>query len=396
MSMLHETAAIPWADNLGPAKVLFLHDSYCGLNGVVVIDNLARGPAIGGVRMVADVTPHEVFRLARAMTLKNAAAGLPHGGGKAGIAADPNSRNREQIIRSFARGIAELRDYIPGPDMGTDEATMVIIHEEIARAVGLPRSHGGIPIDEIGATGFGLAECAEVAAEFLKLDLKGARVSVEGFGHVGEHAARFLARKGAVLVAASDTQGLVYDPKGIDLQALVSAKGQAGSVLAYDRGKKLPKEEIFSLSCDIFIPAARPDTLDASRAARLDARLVLQGANIPATPEAEKILYEREILVIPDFIANAGGVICCTVEYHGGNESTAFTVIREKIRKNTEGLLRRLVRDKLPPREAAMRLAMDRLREAMSYRDSAFLWKKAKSLARQRQEGADPTQIETT
>ena len=114
--------------------------------------------------MVADVTPDEVFRLARAMTLKNAAAGLPHGGGKAGIAADPTTRDRDRLIRSFARGIAELQDYIPGPDMGTDESAMGLIHEEIGRAVGLPRSLGGIPIDEIGATGYGLAECAEVAA----------------------------------------------------------------------------------------------------------------------------------------------------------------------------------------------------------------------------------------
>lgn len=367
---------------MGPAKVLYLHDSYSGLRAVVVVDNVARGPAVGGVRMVADVTPYEVFRLARAMTLKNAAAGLPHGGGKAGIMADPGSSNRAALIRSFARGIAELTDYIPGPDMGTDESSMAMIHEEIGRAVGLPRSLGGIPLDEIGATGFGLAECAEVAAEFIKLDLKGARVSVEGFGHVGEHAARFLSQKGALLVAASDIQGLVYDPEGIDLARLVQAKREGGTVLAYNgRVKKLAREEIFSLPCDIFIPAARPDTLHRENAIHLDARLVLQGANIPATPEAEKILHERGILVIPDFIANAGGVICCTVEYQGGSEKTAFAVIREKIRKNTEGLLRRLVRDKLPPREAAMRLALDRLREAMGYRDSAFLWKKVKHVS---------------
>ncbi len=376
MSEKQNSFILPWADDLGPAKVVYLHDPRCGLSAFVVVDNVARGPSIGGVRMVPDVTAHEVFRLARVMSLKTAAAGLPHGGGKAGIKADPNSPDRERLIRSFARGIAELTEYIPGPDMGTDEEDMAIIYKEIRRAVGLPRSLGGIPLNEIGATGYGLAECAEVAADFIELNLKGARVAIEGFGHVGEHVARFLSQKGAVLVAASDNQGLVYNPDGIDIAALVLARNEGGTVLGYKwGGKKLSKEEIFSLPSDIFVPAARPDTLHKDTAAQLKTHLVLQGANVPATPEAERILHERGILVIPDFIANAGGVICCTVEYQGGNEDTAFKVIREKIRKNTEGLLRRLVRDKLPPREAAMRLALDRLREAMSYRDSAFLWK---------------------
>lgn len=374
-----ENPTLAWADELGPSKVIYLNDPHCRLRAIVVLDNLALGPAIGGVRMVPDVTPYEVFRLARAMTLKNAAAGLRHGGGKAGIMADPSASNREVLLRSFARAIADLTEYIPAPDIGTDENCMAIIHEEIGRAVGLPRSLGGIPLDEIGATGFGLAECAEVAAGFINLSLKEARISIEGFGHVGEHAARFLVQKGAILVAVSDIRGLIYDPDGIDLAALVRAKKQAGTILACDRGgRRLAKEEIFSLPCDIFIPAARPDTLHKENAPQLQTRLVLQGANIPATPEAEKILFERGILVIPDFIVNAGGIICCSVEYQGGTEERAFVAIREKIRKNTERLLERLAHAKLLPREAAMHLAMERLHEAMSHSASAFLCSKPK------------------
>jgi len=360
-----QSSILPWADELGPFKTLFLHDPDSGLKAIIVLDNIARGPAIGGVRMEPDVTPYEVFRLARAMTLKSAVAGLPHGGGKAGIVADPIRSNRDALIRSFARGIAELSEYIPGPDMGTDESSMAIIYEETGRATGLPRSLGGIPVDEIGATGFGLCECAEVVADNIGLNLKGARLSVEGFGHVGEHAARFLADKGSVLVAASDIQGLVFDSNGLDLAALARAKRERGTVLAYERGgKKLAKEEIFSLPCDIFIPAARPGTLHRDNALKLRSRLVLQGANIPATTEAERILHDRGILVIPDFIANAGGLICCSVEYQGGNEETVFAVIREKIRTNTEVLLRRLHGEKVLPREAAMRMALERLRES--------------------------------
>ncbi len=369
---------LTWEDELGPAKVLYLYDPHCGLKAIVVLDNVARGPALGGVRMAPDVTPYEVFRLARAMTLKSAAAGLPLGGGKAGIVADPSAGNREALLRSFARGIAELSDYIPAPDMGTDEGSMAIIYQEIGRAAGLPRSLGGIPLDEIGATGFGLCECAEVAAEYIGLNLKGARLSVEGFGHVGEHAARFLAHKGSVLVVASDIQGLVFDPNGLDLIALARAKREGGTVLAYDRGgRKLAKEEIFSLPCDIFIPAARPGTLHRDNALKLRSRLLLQGANIPVTIEAERILHDRGILVIPDLIANAGGLICCSVEYQGGNEETVFATIKEKISKNTETLLERLS-EKVLPRDAAMRLALERLGETMGSRERALFDAKTK------------------
>ena len=196
-----------YCDDLGPIKIVHLHEPSCGLRGIVVIDNVACGSSIGGVRMAADVSTREVFRLARAMTLKNAAAGLPHGGGKAGILADPQTSDKARLIRAFARAIRDLVEYIPGPDMGTDETCMGWIHDEIGRAGGLPRVLGGIPLDEIGATGFGVAECAEVAAPLCNLTINGAAVAIEGFGNVGKHAARFLEEKGARLVAASDSKG---------------------------------------------------------------------------------------------------------------------------------------------------------------------------------------------
>jgi len=194
-------------DELGPAKILILREPRVGLEAVVVIDDVACGPAIGGVRMAPDVTLPEVCRLARAKTFKNAAAGLPHGGGKSGILADPtcSPRQKEALVRTFARMIRELTEYIPGPDMGTSEVCMAWIKDEIDRAVGLPRALGGIPLDEIGATGFGLAVAAEVATAGATLSLKGARVAIQGFGAVGQHAARFLVRRGARVVAASDS-----------------------------------------------------------------------------------------------------------------------------------------------------------------------------------------------
>ena len=180
---------------------------------MVVVDNVGCGPAIGGVRMAPDVSAEEAFRLARAMTLKNAAAGLPHGGGKSVIYGDPKMPvpEKERLIRAFATAIADIIDYIPGPDMGTDERAMGWIKDETGRAAGLPREIGGIPLDEIGATGFGLAVAVDVAARQIGLELNGARVVVQGFGSVGRHAARCLADKGAMLVAASDSHGTIVD-----------------------------------------------------------------------------------------------------------------------------------------------------------------------------------------
>jgi glutamate dehydrogenase/leucine dehydrogenase len=358
----------PYCDDLGPEKVVHLYEPQSGLRAIVVVDNTACGPAIGGVRMAADVSVDEVFRLARAMTLKNAAAGLPHGGGKAGIVADPHAADKPRLVRAFARAIREIAAYIPGPDMGTDEACMAWLFDEIGRAVGLPRVLGGIPLDEIGATGYGLARCAEVAARFSDLHLKGATVAIEGFGNVGKHAAHFLGELGTTLVAASDSRGAVYDPEGIDVARLTAVKQESGTVTAYPRGRKLPVAELLTLPCDILVPAARPDCIHADNAEAIQAKLILQGANIPATAEAEAMLHRRGVLVVPDFIANAGGVICAAVEYHGGTEAAAFEQIAQKINHNTEAVLSRSHRDGIEPRRAAVELARERVRTAMAFR----------------------------
>ncbi|MDH3205172.1 MAG: Glu/Leu/Phe/Val dehydrogenase [Gemmatimonadota bacterium] len=355
-----------FCDDLGPAKIVHLHDPLVGLQAILVIDNVALGPSIGGVRMAPDVTTEEVFRLARAMTLKNAAAGLPHGGGKAGILADPKTVPKESLIRAFARAIRGLGDYIPGPDMGTDESCMAWIEDEIGRAVGLPRSLGGIPLDEIGATGWGLAACAEVAADFCALELDGATLAIEGFGNVGRPAARFLAEKGVRLVAASDSRGAVHDPGGIDVEELIAAKDASGSVTGHSGGTKISHEELFTVPCDILIPAARPDCIHEGNVAGIQAKLLLQGANIPATSAAETELHQRGILVVPDFIANAGGVICASVEYHGGSEEDALVQIAGKIGSNTREVLRAAHAGGVEPRAAAVALAMERVEEAMA------------------------------
>jgi glutamate dehydrogenase (NAD(P)+) len=359
-----------FADDLGPAKIIHIYEPTTGLKAILVVDNVACGPSIGGVRMAPDVSTEECFRLARAMTLKNAAAGLSHGGGKSVIFGDPHmpTADKEQLVRAFACAIADIEDYIAGPDMGTDEACMAWVRDEIGRSVGLPAEIGGIPLDVIGATGFGLGVAVEVASEFCDVKIQGARVAVQGFGSVGRHAARFLAEKGAILVAAADSSGTVIDPNGLDIPALIALKTEGKSVAEYGKGEKADRDAVVGVDCDIWIPAARPDVLHAGNAGQLKAKLVAQGANIPATAEAEAMLHQRGVLSVPDFIANAGGVICAAVEYHGGSPNQAFATIEEKIRQNTREVLESARETGQLPRHAAEDMAERRVRKAMALR----------------------------
>ncbi|HEU4344969.1 MAG TPA: Glu/Leu/Phe/Val dehydrogenase [Candidatus Binatia bacterium] len=359
-----------FVDELGPAKIVHIYDSRTGLKAVVAIDNVACGPSIGGIRMAPDVSAAEAFRLARAMTMKNAAAGLPHGGGKSVIFGDPKmaAEEKEEWIRAFARAIRDLVEYIPGPDMGTDERCMAWIKDEIGRAVGLPPEIGGIPLDEIGATGFGLKASVQAARKSCNFDLSGARVVIQGFGSVGKHAARFLAGEGTRLMAASDSRGTIFNPKGIDVARLIAIKDSGKSVIDYPDGEKLTVDAVIDIECEIWIPAARPDVVRKENVHRLKTKLVPQGANIPFTAEAERILHEKSTLIIPDFIANAGGVICASVEYHGGTQTQAFQTIEEKIRTNTEQVLEHAQKTGLLPRQSAVSLAEARVKRAMTYR----------------------------
>jgi glutamate dehydrogenase (NAD(P)+) len=358
------------ADDLGPAKIIQVHEPGIGLKAVLVVDNVARGPSIGGLRMAPDVSVEECFRLARAMTMKNAAAGLAHGGGKSVLWGEPRMQpeRKESLVRAFAHALRNESDYIFGPDMGTDETCMAWVKDEIGRAVGLPAAIGGIPLDEVGATGWGLFNCAEVAAPHAGLRLDGTRVAIQGFGAVGKHAARFLATKGARLIAASDTRGTLVDERGIDVAALIALKADGQTVLDYPSGRKLDRDAVIDVECDVWIPAARPDVIREENVGRLRAKLVLQGANIPFTAGAERLLHDRGVLVVPDFIANAGGVICAAMEYAGATQRAAFDAIAEKVRANTEAVLAAVKRDGALPRIAAVNLATERVRAAMKTR----------------------------
>ncbi len=340
------------------------------IKAILVVDNTALGPAIGGVRMAPDVTTREVFRLGRAMTLKNSMAGIPYGGGKAGIRGDPDIENKDEVVRSFAAMLAPHSDYIPGPDMGTDEHCMAIIQDQIGRAIGLHREFGGIPLDEVGVTGYGVVEAADAAAETRGKSLKDATVAIEGFGAVGQACFKAMASKGARVVAVCDIHGGVYDVDGLDYDALVVRNQQTGLPektwnREYGRGCAITDLELFALDVDVLIPGARPDVITMSNADSVRASLVVEGANIPASFEAEEYLSSKGVLVVPDFVANAGGVIAGSVEMRRGTVEESFKAAKTLIRKNVQEVLELSVSEGLTPRVAAERIARSRVMTAM-------------------------------
>lgn len=353
---------------IGPSKVIEMFFPTSNFRAIVVVDNTALGPSIGGVRVSTEVKVEEIKRLARTMTMKNSIAGLPHGGGKAGIIADPRDPQKEHYFRVFAQAIKNLHEYIPGPDMGSNEECMAWVYDEIGRAVALPEVIGGLPLDNLGATGFGLAECAEIACPYANIQLRDSKAAIQGFGSVGKAAAQFLSEKGVIIVAVSDTKGSIYNPDGLNVKGLIDAKENTGSVINYKKADIKKCEELFLTECDMLIPAATPDVISKDNVDGIKTKLILQGANIPITREAEYILHKKGILSVPDFIANAGGVIMAAMEYAKKSEREAFDAISERIKKNTKIILETAFNEKILPRQAAEAIAKERVIKAMAYK----------------------------
>ena len=365
-----EAEIFGYTDELGPEKVVHFYDPKLQLKGILVVDNTALGPAIGGIRWAPDITTQEIFRLARSMTLKNSAAGISYGGGKAGILGNPDVANREEMIRAFARLLRVHTDYIPGPDMGTDEHCMAIIQDEIGRAIGLHKELGGIPLDEMGVTGYGAGEATEVAADCIGLNLKGATVAIEGFGAVGQACFRSLVSKGARIVAVSDIDGAIYDPEGMEFDSLVQYDKVTKKVSKlwnrdHKGGRQIEDGELFGLDVDVLVPGARPDVITMKNVESVKAKLVIEAANIPASIEAERRLGDRGIVIVPDFIANGGGVIAGSVELRKGTIEESFKAIRKQVRENVSEVMALSQVEGLYPREAAERVARRRVVVAM-------------------------------
>jgi len=358
-------------DEFGPEKILITYDQKTKMKGIVVIDNSSLGPGKGGIRLAPDITVTEVFRLARVMTWKNALAELPFGGGKSGVKGNPHA-DKTSMMKAFGRALKSLcpHEYLAGPDMGTGAEDMRAFVEGAGNpkaATGKPEDLGGLP-HEFGSTGFGVVESTEVAADFAGIGLKGTTVAIEGFGNVGSFAMKFLSEKGAKIVAVSDSKGTVHDANGLNYDELMKTKKEKGSVVDHPSGNKLSTEELFGLDVTILIPGARPDVINEKNVNNVRAKILVEAANIPVKMDSEMLLYRKGVMIVPDLIANAGGVISSYIESIGGSKEQAFISISEKVRKNTKLVLEKAKNESIPTRDAAMVIAKERVLAAMSKR----------------------------
>lgn len=291
--------------------------------------NIALGPAKGGIRYHPDVTLDEVTTLAAWMSWKCAVAHIPFGGGKGGIICDPTRMSRRELEALTRRYIAEIIDLIgpekdvPAPDVNTDAQVMAWVmdtysmhvgHTSTAVVTGKPLELGG-SLGRREATGRGVMLTTREAAKHLGLDLRGARIGVQGFGNVGSISAELLAALGAKIVAVADWKGGVHNDAGLDIQALLEHTKIHRTVAGFPRADPLTNAELFSLDLDVLIPAALENQITMANAPAVKAQLIVEGANGPTTPEAHRHLHDRGVFIVPDILANSGGVTASYFEW---------------------------------------------------------------------------------
>ena len=323
-----------WAETLKRPKRVLIVDvpihmddgTVAHFEGYRVQHNVSRGPGKGGVRFHQDVTLSEVMALSAWMSVKNAAVNVPYGGAKGGIRVDPKKLSRGELERMTRRYTSEIgiiigpNKDIPAPDVNTNEQIMAWMMDTYSMNTGSTATGvvTGKPVDLGGslgrreATGRGVFTVGCEAAHHIGLEIKGARIAVQGFGNVGGVAGKLFAEAGARIVAVQDHSGTIYNEAGLNVPALLQHVLDTGGVGGFAKAEVLANDSFWDVDCDILIPAALEQQITAANAGRIKARMVIEGANGPTTPAADDILQSRNILVLPDVIANAGGV---TVSY---------------------------------------------------------------------------------
>jgi glutamate dehydrogenase (NAD(P)+) len=300
--------------------------------GYRVTHNIARGPSKGGIRYHPDVTLDEVKALAMWMTWKCALMGIPFGGAKGGVVCDPKKLSEEELQRMTRRFTSEIVNEIgpekdiPAPDVGTTPMVMAWIfdtysmnkgHSVLGVVTGKPLNLGG-SLGRLEATARGAHYCIREAVKKQGRSLDGMRVAVQGFGNVGSYLAKFVAEDGAKVVALSDSRGGVYNPNGIDVALALAHKQETGQLQGVKDAEHITNEELLLLDCDVLAPCALEQVITSENADKIKARVICEGANGPTTPSADEILEDRGVLVLPDILANAGGVVVSYFEWVQG------------------------------------------------------------------------------
>jgi glutamate dehydrogenase (NAD(P)+) len=343
--------------------------------------NITLGPAKGGIRYHPDVSLDEVKALAAWMTWKCAVAGVPFGGAKGGVICDPTKMSRRELEALTRRYTAEIIDAIgpdkdvPAPDVNTNEQVMAWFMDTYSMHVGYTSTAvvTGKPIEMGGslgrreATGRGVMITVREAAKHLGLDIHGATVAVQGFGNVGSVSADLIAKLGAKVVAVTDWKGGVHNPKGLDIAKLIEWTAKHKTVAGFPGAEKLAPEKIFELDVDICVPAALENQITIENAPKIKAKIVAEGANGPTTPEAHDHLHKRGVFVIPDILANAGGVTTSYFEWvqdrHGyfWDEADVNAKLEKKMEIAFDTVLQTSLKHKTDMRTAAYIVAIERV-----------------------------------
>ena len=343
--------------------------------------NITLGPAKGGIRYHPGVTLDEVTALAAWMTWKCAVAQVPFGGGKGGIICDPTTMSRRELEALTRRYTAEIIDLIgpekdvPAPDVNTDPQIMAwfmdtysmhVGHTATAVVTGKPVEMGG-SLGRREATGRGVMIIARESAKHLGFELKGSTVAVQGFGNVGSIGAELMHAEGAKILAATDWKGGVYNPKGLDMPALLEWAAEKKTVAGFPGSEPITNDQLFALDVDILVPAALENQITATNAGSIKAKMVIEGANGPTTPEAHHALHERGVFVVPDILANAGGVTTSYFEWvqdrHGyfWSEKEVNERLEVKMVQAYDAVLATAVKHNVDMRTAAYIVAINRV-----------------------------------
>ncbi len=356
-------------------------------SGYRVQHNGARGPYKGGVRYHPAADLDEVRALAALMTWKTALVELPYGGAKGGVQCDPGSlsiRELNRLTRRYTLNIAHLlapnRD-IPAPDLGTNAQTMAWMMDAYGQLHGhSPAIVTGKPVELGGslgrepATGRGVAYVLEEAAKVYGLDTAGARIAIQGFGNVGSWAARLVHAMGCKVVATSDVQGGVYAPNGLDITELLGHRQAGGAVADFPGGERITNAELLELECEVLVPAAIDNVITSENAPRVKASYILEGANRPMTAVADEILNDRGVVVLPDILVNAGGVIVSYFEWTQNlqefhwEEERVNEELRKTITKAFHQVRKRVSAERITYRQAAFEIAVERVARAVELR----------------------------
>jgi glutamate dehydrogenase (NAD(P)+) len=327
---LHQVLSRPMRQLIVNFPVVLDNGEVMVFEGYRVQHNSSRGPTKGGIRYHPDVDVSETTALAMWMTWKCAVVNIPYGGAKGSVKVDTKLFSRREIEKLTRRYVTEInmilgeRSDIPAPDIGTNAQVMAWIMDTFSMQKGytVPGVVTGKPVDlggslgRVEATGRGVIVAAEEACKSLGINFQGARVVVQGFGNVGSTAAKIAAENGAIVVGISDALGGIYNPKGLPVEELINRySGREGGIREFKDAQAVTNSELLELDCDILIPAAIAAQITVENADKIKAKLIVEGANGPSTPEADHILSDKGILVVPDILANAGGVIVSYFEW---------------------------------------------------------------------------------